>query len=269
MPNKFCGAEHAWRFATNKTTASTVLTSQLLIHPGPWYVRVSNRGDNKYEYGRNYTLSIKVQMDPDGAKELDNELFADRCWLVTNVKEDDRTEWEFTKHVTQAKTKIASKTIALNTWVQGYLSYEGDIDFYQLPNPCPSADCTLSIDYQPGLGCPSTGAPLRYCQDPGEVKNAMGLEFLYAIRRTTSDASMWTGFKAAAGANGTWGADGNPPLCVYSYKNHGTSPYYITVEDVGNNFWSWGCYYNFRIRKVADGCAAPCKTEPTTGNCGG
>lgn len=268
LPNKFCGAEHAFRVGRNKTTASTVLTSQLLIHPGPWYVRVSDQQDDEYEHGRNYTVSIKVQMDPDGAKELDTELFADRCWLVANISEETRTEWEWKRHVVQAKTKIAAKQIALDQWVQGYLSYEGDIDFYGLPNPCPGADCTLSIDYQPGPGCPSSGAPLRHCQDANKLKNAMGLEFLYTIRRTDDEAEGWTGFSAKAGESGVWGADGSPPLCVYSYKNHGSSPYYITVEDMGQNFWSWSCYYRFRIRKVADGCASPCKTHPVSGNCG-
>jgi hypothetical protein len=164
-----------------------------------------------------------------------------------------------------AKTKIAAKKFALNTWVQGYLSYEGDIDFYTFDNPCPNADCTLAIDYQAGPGCPSSGAPLRYCQNPKEVQKYMGLEFRYVIARTSDDADQWTGFAAGAGASGTWGA---PSTCVYSFAAHGSKPYYFIVDDMGMNSWSWSCFYRFKVRKVADGCAAPCKTA-SNGECGG
>ena len=261
MPNKTCGAEHALRVERNKTAATTVKTAQLLVHPGPWYVRVSDQGDDEYENGRTYTLSIKVQMDPDGAKELDTELFADRFLLVTD-KWDEEMEWK--AHVVQAKTKIASKQITLGQPFSGYISYEGDIDFYRIDNPCPDADCTLAIDYNT-QGCPSSGAPIRYCQDPKEVSKYMGLELLVSIRRTDSEASQWFGHVVSPNTTGTWGA---PATCVYSYKSHGSSPYYITVEDMGQNYWSWGCKYTFTVRKVADGCAAPCQVHPVSGNCG-
>ena len=110
-----------------------------------------------------------------------------------------------------------------------------------------------------------SGAPLRYCQDPGELADAMGLEFQYVIREIDAKASQWTGYQAAAGESGTWGADAAQPTCVYSPKGH-TSPYYITVADRGNNCWSWTCCYRFRVRVVDNSCTPPCQV--TAGNCG-
>jgi hypothetical protein len=257
LPSKKCAAEHTFRSKRNVTGSTVVKTSQLLIHPGPWYIRVSDQQDDEYEHGRVYTLNVKYQADPDGAKELDNEMFGNRCFLVENkgIEEDEL-------NVTMAKTK--PKKIAMNTWTQGYISYEGDIDFYTFDNPCPNADCTLAIDYEAGPGCPSSGAPLRYCQDAKEVQKYMGLEFRYWIGKAwEKDGEQWTGFAATAGASGTWGA---PSTCVYSYAQHGSKPYYFVVDDMGMNYWSWSCYYKFKVRKVADGCAAPCKV--TAGNCG-
>jgi hypothetical protein len=44
----------------------------------------------------------------------------------------------------------------------GYLSYEGDIDFYKFDNPCPNADCTLDIHYD--LKCAPSDALLVFSQ---------------------------------------------------------------------------------------------------------
>ena len=268
LPSKTCAAEHALRWAKDKKTAVTVKTSQLLIHPGPWYIRVADLGSDEYEYGRNYTLKITAKWDPDGAKEMDSEYFPNRCLLV----EDPQLKNEEMKlHVKQAIIKIAAntaKTVTLGTPYTGTLSYEGDIDFYKFANPCPNADCTLAIKYN--VSCaPASGAPLRYCQSPSEVKNAMGLEHLFTIRRDNDEADGWTGFVASPGTSGEWGATaagGNK--CVYSYKQHGAKPYYFTVEDMGHNYWSLTCSYTFTIIKVADGCVAPCQVHPVSGNCG-
>jgi hypothetical protein len=237
----------------------------MLFHPGPYYIRVADLQSDEYEYGRTYTLKITAMWDPDGSKELDTEYFPDRCQQVVKDTVIGSIEWDL--HVLQAKKKIAAntaKTITLGQTVKGYLSYEGDIDFYKIANPCPNADCTLAIKWN-ATCAPKSGAPLRYCQDPSKLKNAMGLEFMISIRKTDDEASQWTGFVTTPGSSGTWGA---PSKCVYSYKQHGSSPYYITVEDMGNNYWSLTCPYSFSIVKVADGCAPPCKTHPTSGNCG-
>lgn len=224
--------------------------------------------NDEYEYGRSYTLKVTVQWDTDGANELDTEYFADRCLLVEDKLLGSK-EWEL--HVAQAAKKLAAKTISVGTSYTGQLSYEGDIDFYKFNNPCPNADCTLAIAYN--VSCaPSSGGVTRYCQDPKEVAKGPGLEHIFAIRRTSGDdpyAEIWTGFEAKPGASGEWGATaagGN--LCVYSYKSHGSEPYYLTVEDTAHNFWSLSCKYTFTIKKVADGCVAPCKVHPVSGNCG-
>lgn len=262
LPGKTCAVEHALRWAKGKKTAVTVKTSQLLIHPGPWYIRVADLGSDDYEYGRNYTLKITAKWDPDGAKELDSEYFPNRCLLVEDPQLKNE-EWKL--HVKQAITKIAAKTITLGTWYTGYLSYEGDIDFFKFANPCPNADCTLDIHYD--VKCaPTSGAPLRYCQSPKEVQNYMGLEHLFTIRRDDDEAEGWTGKDFKGGTSGVFGPGSGQ--CVYSYKSHGAKPYYFTVEDMGTNYWSLTCPYKFMIKKVADGCAAPCKTHPVSGNCG-
>ena len=262
---KKCGAEQVIRWANDGGTAKT---SQLLIHPGPWYVRVNDLKNDEYDYGKNYTLTIRVRMDPDGAKELDNAYLPDLCLLTTPPIDNDEVR---KMHLDVAKGKFGAKTVSWNggttTQMTGFISYEGDIDWFRVPNPCPNADCILRLDYQAGSGCPTSGAPRRRCEDTSQNKDSLGLEFLYTLRRSNSSASGWFGFRAQAGQSGCWGDCGGGGNCFYSYKNHGSSDYYFTVEDYNNNSWSWTCGYTVTLTVTKAGCQAPCTTHPTSGNC--
>jgi hypothetical protein len=250
LPEKLCAAEHTFRYAKDRTQESMVLTSQLLTHAGPWYVVVSDHGSDEYEPGRTYELQVRVQMDPDlkeGRTEPDNELWPDQCLLAKYPNIED---WDM--HCDQAKKRI--RKINWDQWYTGYLSYEGDLDFFELPNPG-SGDYTLTLDFQTGGNCPTTG-PRRWCEDASKNKDKVGLEFFYTLRKGTKGwASVNRVLKPGeSGSYGQYGSGGDRK-CMYAARYSGK--YWLTVEDWNKNNWSWSCYYRFRLRK-SSGCNSPC-----------
>ncbi len=250
-----CGAEQV---VLSSDDGGDVITSQLLIHPGPWYVRISDLDDDEYAHGVDYTLTIRVRMDPDGSAEPDNVLLPDRCQLAGSVTIEELLE----HHLTADQGKV--REINWGDPVTGYLSYEGDMDLYQLPNPCPDEDCIVKIEYSTGPDCPVSGAPVRQC-DSGEREDTAGLEFLYALRRPSG--KPFATFKAEAGESGCIGDCGVEPTCIYSPASHGSAPYLFTVADLGFNSWSWACSYTFTLSVTRPGCQSPCTPHPVSGIC--
>ncbi|MCA9671141.1 MAG: pre-peptidase C-terminal domain-containing protein [Myxococcales bacterium] len=256
LPSKFCGAEYAIRSRDN---GGSVRTAVLVTQPGPWYIRAGDLANDEYAHGVKYTLQVRARPDPDGAKEPDSEVFPDRCGLFAGGASGTKEPFDY--HFDKAKAK-GIPTIALGQTVTGFISHEGDMDFYRLPNPCPNADCVLTLTYNHGPNCPTGGGMIRRCQDPQQLSKYLGLDFFYTIRRQNGDE--WTELRLAPGAAGSWGY---PNQCVYSYAQHGANDYIITVHDEGDNNWSWSCNYSFSITVGAQGCAAPCVTHPVSGNC--
>jgi hypothetical protein len=247
LPEKMCGAAQVSKFDENGADGAYIRTAQILLHPGPWYIRVdamppTTSSVRPYEYGKNYTLTVKMRMDPDGAKELNNEYLP--MLVSTSVGTKDL-------HVNAAKKKAIK--VAAGQTVTGYISYEGDQDWYVFDHPCPGADCNFSLTYKTtGSGCP-TGA------------NGAGLEFVYEIRRDDGD-TFWgipaeSKLQSGQPSQYATGAYGYPTECMYALKGDTGSPYsyYLVVSDYKHNSWSWDCGYSVTISAMTAGCNAPCK----------
>jgi hypothetical protein len=239
LPEKFCGAEEVARADDNgEKDGASVRTAQPLLHPGPWYVRVGDLQNNDYDYGKNYTLTIKCRMDPEGANELNNEYFPNPLSSTINTAD---------YHTAAAKKK--GLKIVLGTWYTGYISYEGDQDWYLFDHPCPGADCNLQVNYRTNGSCPAgTGGS--------------GLEFVYVLAHR--DGDPWFSFPENPAPNLT-GSYGGASQCLYGFA--GDSGYYFYVTDYKHNSWSWDCSYSFQIVKTADGCNAPCVRKGNQNEC--
>ncbi len=234
LPQGLCGAEQVVRFDDNGDDAAYVRTAQPLIHPGPWYIRVNDTKNDDYEYGKNYTLTVRVRMDPDVGMELNSEYFPVKVSTAIGTT-------DYHRKVAKAK----GIQLAAGGSVSGFISYEGDQDWYIFPHPCPEEDCTYTFTYSTGPNCPG-GA------------NYTGLEFIYQIRRSSGET--WWGFPLVpvSGHSDTIGDD----ECLYVSAQHGSSDYIISVSDYKHNNWSWECGYTITLSTVTPGCNPPCRQVP-------
>ncbi|MCC6746238.1 MAG: hypothetical protein IT371_01180 [Deltaproteobacteria bacterium] len=236
LPDKVCGVQQVVRFDENPkdTTGAMVRTAQPLLHPGPWYIRVSDHKSDAYEYGKNYTLTVKVRRDPDGAKELNSEYFPD-VFISPSLTNQVRA-----MHVAAAKKKNIH--ISSGAAVTGYISYEGDQDWYVVDNPCTAGDCVLRADFSTGPGCP-TGA------------DGKGLEFIYEFRHDDGKVLHSWPKAPAPGKSGCFG--NNCDGCFFARSK---DKYFLVVTDSGHNNWSWSCSYTISLTVVSQSCTAPCAT---------
>ncbi|MBN2529314.1 MAG: PPC domain-containing protein [Deltaproteobacteria bacterium] len=145
-----------------------------------------------------------------------------------------------------------------NDWVEGYISYLYDEDWYAYPHPCPGEDCMVRIHYQLGEGPVDTY--LRLFADGN-----MWYDNLASIKEQSVQSAV-TGF-----FGNTTAAD-----CFYAYNKHGDF-YYLSIRDTifvsesqplaGQWDWSVGQYYRFCVEKIANGCQSPCQYYEGSG-CG-
>jgi hypothetical protein len=241
LPEKLCGGEQVTRYDDDGSkNGAAIRTAQPLLHPGPWYIRVNDFKNDDYEYGKGYTITVKVRMDPDGAKELNSEYLP--ILLPTSVKTH-----EF--HAKVAKTKALKVT--LGQAVTGHISYEGDQDWYVLDHPCPNADCNLAVSFSASGSCPGG-------------TNGSGLEMVYGLHK--DDGDPWFAFPQAPTPSQS-GSYGGSAQCLYAFAGDGAKNYFISVSDLKHNNWSWGCQYSFTVTKTADGCNAPCVRKGNQNEC--
>jgi len=130
-----------------------------------------------------------------------------------------------------------------DTWIEGVLSYENDLDFYRYPHPCPDEDCNLRILYE---------------MDAGPV------DFVLSVY---AGHSLWFGGVAGARAEAASqaamsGAYGGAQACFYAYQGHTGEPfdYYVALRDLADvRDWSSDQRYRFCVERTSRACESPCR----------
>ncbi len=255
LPSGKCGAEQAVRYDSDGSDGARVRTAHpLFVKGADWYIRVSDLKGDDYDLGKRYNLTVKVRTDPDGARELDSEYFSE---LPGEYLKIDTLDY----HVPMAQKYATSLgTIALNqpVTVTGYLSYEGDYDWFKFDSPCSGDYCVMKATYSyTGTGCPV-----------GSVRNKDGkiydgLEFVFEVRKGGSSGSLKDSWPATPTTN-QGGVFGPPNTC---FLGTGSTSYYLAIYDLGYNMWSWTCGYSVRLELIYDSCQAPCKWSDTYNKC--
>ncbi|MCC6619848.1 MAG: PPC domain-containing protein [Deltaproteobacteria bacterium] len=130
-----------------------------------------------------------------------------------------------------------------DTWIEGALSYENDLDFYRYPHPCPGEDCNLRVLYE---------------MDAGPV------DFVLSVY---AGHSLW--FGGVAGARdeapsqaAVSGAYGGTQACFYAYQGHQGEPfdYYVALRDLAAvRDWSSDQRYRFCVERTTRACESPCR----------
>jgi hypothetical protein len=244
LPGGACGAPLALRSDADGSDGALVKTAQLLLHDGPWYIRVSDAGGDDQDLGQPYTLTVRIQMDPDGISELNSGYFV----------EPELASLGFNANTVNADAaKAKGLKINLAQAVTGSISYEGDQDWYVLDFPCTGDVCVLTATYS----YTGTNCPVGTLDTDGDSVVDDGLELQLALRR--ADGSPLYGFPATP-TTGVGGSFGHPTTCFVVQDKAQNSSYLLSVADLAHNSWSWTCGYQVEISKGGEGCMVPCKT---------
>jgi hypothetical protein len=232
LPTGNCGAEQVVRFHDGDSQSEASLkTAQPLVHPGPWYIRVTDHQNDEYLYGKNYTMQVKVQMDPDGNKEINSSYFP--VLVSTSLESTVRK-----LNVDAAKAKGTKLSVPFT--LSGYISYEKDKDWFLMNNPCPGGECTMTANFRTtGSGCPT-----------GSGKDG-GLEFVYELLRSNGDTKDRFPGSPSVGQSGTFGGSSK------CWLSRGGGDYIFTVSDWGHNNWSWTCGYEISVSIASSTCPVP------------
>lgn len=228
------------------TGKNRVRTAQPIFSDGPMYVVVHDFQGQRYDLTTGYDLSLRVVPEPDpndqGVVASDRNNFYDPYPAQSSDLRPNRS-----------RAKDITAEINAGTAVTGYLSYQGDEDWYSFSHPCAGADCGLVFEFvQPG---------------PSEVRPA------FILRKESMEMHeswTYTGATAPKDLGGpvteTFG-DGDCRECSFAAKEY-SGRYYLQVRDVGADNWDFRAEgkYTFRLKSKTTGCPAQC--SEWAGQCG-
>jgi len=221
----------------NRAIVSTPLFGDAVV-----YLRVADYQSDGADRGVSYRLRARVRSEPD-LNEPDNvyapTLLADfpagiQTAAARSIPVHDCT-------VDEVEHPVAD-CCGPDTWIEGALSYENDLDFYRYDHPCPGEDCNLRVVYE---------------LDGGPV------DFVLSVYR---GSSLWFGGVVGASAeapsqlaqSGAWGGSSS---CYYAFAGHEGEPYryHLAVRDLADTRdWDPDQRYRFCVERVSRACDAPC-----------
>lgn len=205
-------------------------------------LRVADFQSDGAARGRTYRLRARVRKEPD-ANEPSNvyapTLLAD---FPANIMADAAPE--IPVHDCTSDGVSVPDCCGPDTWVEGFLSYENDLDFYRYLHPCPGEDCNLRLVYE---------------LDGGPV------DFVLSVYQGDS---LWFGGVAGAredlaaqpAASGAYGTTS----CFYAFQGHGDAAdpyrYHLAVRDLATvRDASATQRYRVCLERTSRACEAPCK----------
>jgi hypothetical protein len=189
------------------------------------YVVVSDHGSDRADPSLSYTLQVRTRSDPD-----------------TNEPNE-----RYTPFIGEGGTRVdeLARPVAWGGCLNGRISYERDRDWFVLPNPCPNANCTLSVTYNVSAGPIEAYATAQDAWD------------------NLTDVDPDADESSNPSRSGSLGGGGD---CLPSNANL-DDPLYIVVRDIDlNRDFSADQTYQVCFGAITPGCSAPC-ILPDGANC--
>lgn len=230
----------AFRFVPEDATTRPreIATSHVVTTPGRYLVVVRDFQDNEYDVARSYTVRVDLPPEPDVHETYDDRRAGAR--------------------VIAASTSTTGTTIQY-PWVQGWLSYADDVDWYafELPGPA-GASPGQNGDWL---------IQLEVDVDPTPLELQL---FLYAVDRDYGGFGRQCGrpapgdpdptglacqFSDAENAmNATYGESNGD--CIVVFREHtGAGPHFIRVSDLNRDDFDVRESAPYRLRvSVTAGC---------------
>jgi hypothetical protein len=253
MSDGLCGANQAQRSYRSSVASSTTEppppNRAYLLAPilddRPLFLRVTDFQSNGGDPAALYTLTVRVrhETDPADATTPGNNLYTPTTLTDVPVRESMSRAIPIAVHDCPAGDCCDS-----GTWVRGTIGHQHDLDFFEMPHPCPGEDCNVRIHYQ---------------VDDGPVDHAL---WIYE-----SGGGGFISRELPNARSGTFGGVGaEADGCTYAYHRHGER-YYVMVRDREDDGADAAPEqsYRFCVEKAANGCQAPCMDfGPERGGCG-
>ena len=242
-----CGVDYMTAAAEEGSPGAALLSAPLFWIGGSYYVAVADYQGDGYSADHAYTVRARVRKDPD--------LFEPSEAMTAGPagSDDPAINHIAYAHEIPVHDCTAADCCNSSTWVEAYLAYAYDQDWYAYPHPCPGEDCMVRVNYELDEG------PVDFYMQVYE-----GEEFWFD---NLSDATDPGDQPAQSGHFGGLSSD---DYCFYAYQGHVGDPfyYYLPVrdtvyvaegyEDDGNWDWSTEQAYRLCVEKIADGCVDPC-----------
>jgi hypothetical protein len=253
------------RWIRQKTDGARIKTAHPINQGGTVYLRVADLAGDEYDPNTTYTLTVKICKDPD-PREPDNGYFP-HLNIYSNKKPEpfpgyteNQINSYFRKQDNSALSKAPTVTIPASGWsasTEGYLSYEHDVDYVKLTNPCHGAVCMLEADYSVSGGCTKS-----------EMSN--GVKYHFTVYKSGGIGGLGDDFPRPLVANpsGTFGYNGSSGPCAMLLRPGMASTLILRVDQPNHNDWDFDCKYSVRFRVSHTGCPEPpCKVNPPDGQC--
>jgi hypothetical protein len=225
--------------------ASSISTAQPLFSNATYYVNVHDASYSNTDLTNAYTLSLKMVPEPDANDQ--STVAANR----NNFYDPYPSFWS-----DETPNKARATPITLGTTVTGYISYQGDNDWYSFQHPCPGQNCGLDFEWtQPG---PSNVQVAFYMltEDLQWVHESFGYSGSMPTTAPVSGSFNNQSCSQCSFASAT-ATDGGP----YTY--------YLRVADVTQKNWDFSStgQYSFTVTKTVDGCPSACSEGTSPAGC--
>lgn len=245
LPEGVCGANVIQRREMGGAVAGpgpeTVRLSAPLFGDEVVYLRVADFQSDGAAPGVSYRVRARVRAEPD-ANEPSN-VYAPE--LLESFPTGIQASAAKPVPVHDC-TGLTPDCCGPDTWVEGEISYENDLDWYRYDHPCPGEDCNLRLVYELG------GGPV---------------DFVVSFYR---EGGLWFGGVVGPGSeavtqsalSGHYGGVGPGDSCLYAFSGHEGADYtyQIVFRDLATvRDWSPEQGYRFCLEKVSTECAAPCE----------
>ena len=197
------------------------------------FIRVAARDTGASDMNNDYSLSVTLRPDPDPGNELDAfhyPNFVESAMILL----PDENEMLFDSVLNMSFG--SPRNLNVGSAVTGALGFEGDIDIWTFPHPCPGSDCSLNAVYSTPAGSPDYKF---FIYEGGSPVASWGANMDMASNPAVSGATF-----AGVGSGD----------CFYA-SNNDSGPYFLVVRDHNLNDWSTSTY-SVTINVVANG--GPC-----------
>jgi len=250
LPGDSCGADVIQR--RYEPVAGAAAASQKALLTAPLfgdefvYLRVADYQSDGAARDLRYRVRARVRAEPD--KNEPSNVYAPTLLADFPVGIMTDAAKPIPVHDCTSDGVTVPDCCGPNTWVEGYLSYENDLDFYRYAHPCPGEDCNLRIVYD------SASGPVDFVLS---VYEGDGLWF-GGVVGARSDMPTQTAMS---------GSFGGASSCFYAYAGHvgpngGEVPfsYHVGIRDLATvRDASATQRYRFCIERTTRACEAPCK----------
>jgi len=216
------------------------------------YIAVEDYHSDAYSLDHAYTLRVRVRRDQD-LFESSEAYTAGPATDQDEIERHLQRAKEIPVHDCRAEADGGPECCGPDTWVQGFLSYSYDQDWYSYTHPCPGEDCMVQVHYE-------------FDEGPSDFY----MQIFEGGTPWFDNLSDTVDMENQAARSGYFGGLDADDYCFYAFQGHTGDPfyYYLTIRDTvfisegreEDGTWDYSSEqaYRFCVEKISSGCNDPC-----------